>query len=83
MSALDLLSVVSSLALWIGAILRVCLVGSEVVSFQYLKMKPFYSAFVKKNRMILFFWLKNRMNHSNSILCLVRESYECRGEERG
>lgn len=55
MSALDLLSVVSSLALWIGAILMVCLVGSEVVSFLYLKIKSFYSVFVKKNRTTLFF----------------------------
>jgi hypothetical protein len=68
--------------------LRVCLVGelnkmNEVVSFQYLKMEPFYSAFVKKNRTTLFFWLKNRINQSSSILYLVREPYECRGEERG
>jgi hypothetical protein len=39
--------------------------------------------FGKKNRVALFFvWLKSRIERSRSILCLVRESYKCRGEER-
>jgi hypothetical protein len=46
-------------------------------------MKLFYSAFGKKNRAAPFFvWLKSRIERSRSILCLVREPYECRGEER-
>jgi hypothetical protein len=43
-------------------------------------MEPFYSSFGKKNRVALFFvWLKSRIEWSHSILCLVGESYECRG----
>jgi hypothetical protein len=55
-----------------------------VVPFQYLRMESFYSAFGKKNRAAPFFvWLKSRIERSRSILCLVVEPYECRGEERG
>jgi hypothetical protein len=54
-----------------------------VAPFQYLRMKPFYSVFGKKNRVTPFFvWLKSRIERSRSILCLVREPYECREEER-
>jgi hypothetical protein len=43
-------------------------------------MKSFYPAFSKKNRAAPFFvWLKSRIKQSRSILCLVGESYECRG----
>jgi hypothetical protein len=53
-----------------------------VTPFPYLRMKPFYSAFGKKNRVTLFFvWLKIRIERSRSILCLVREPNECRGTE--
>jgi hypothetical protein len=45
-------------------------------------MKPFYSAF-GKNGATFFVWLKSRIERSRSILCLVREPYECRGKERG
>jgi hypothetical protein len=46
-------------------------------------MKSFYSVFGKKNRVVPFFvWLKSRIKRSHSILCLVREPYRCRGEER-
>jgi hypothetical protein len=55
-----------------------------VVSFQYLRMEPFYSAFGKKNIAAPFFvWLKSRIQRSRSNRCLVGESYECRGVERG
>jgi hypothetical protein len=46
-------------------------------------MEPFYSAFAKQNRAALFFvWLNSRIERSRSVLCLVREPYEYRGEER-
>jgi hypothetical protein len=55
-----------------------------VVSFQYLRMELFYPVFGKKNRAAPFFvCLKSRIERSRSIICLVGELYECRGEERG
>jgi hypothetical protein len=44
-------------------------------------MEPFHSAFGKKNKVFYFFLLKSRIERSRSILYLVREPYECRGEE--
>jgi hypothetical protein len=45
-------------------------------------MEPFYSAFGKNIVVPFFVWLKSRIERSRSILCLVREPYRCRGEER-
>jgi hypothetical protein len=54
-----------------------------VAPFQYLRIESFYSAFGKKNRAAPFFvWLKSRIERSHSIICLVREPCECRGEKR-
>jgi hypothetical protein len=54
-----------------------------VTPFNYLRIEPFYSVFGKKNRAASFFvWLKSRIERSRSILCLVREPCECRGEKK-
>jgi hypothetical protein len=42
-----------------------------------------YSMFGRQNKTVSFFvWLKSRIEQSHSVICLVGELYECRGQER-
>jgi hypothetical protein len=46
--------------------------------FQFLRIETFYSVFGKQNGTAPFFvWLKNRIERSHSVYCLVGEPYDC------
>jgi len=65
---------------------KMCLVGESI------KIERFHSSFLEWSRPILrlasrteslyfFIWLKSKIERSRSVLCLVGESYTCRGEK--
>jgi hypothetical protein len=54
-----------------------------VAPFPFLGIESFYSVFGDQNGTTLFFvWFNSRIEWRRSVLCLVREPYECGVEER-